>query len=119
MVFSAENANPNGDPLNGNRPRTTSDGFGEVSDVALKRKIRNRLQDAGESIFVQMDERSDDGAKSLSERFNTYLKTLSKDEQKTKDIVLEARRSPHGERGLKYVGLPVESRQGGRSPHGE
>lgn len=88
MVFSAENANPNGDPLNGNRPRTTSDGFGEVSDVALKRKIRNRLQDAGESIFVQMDERSDDGAKSLSERFNTYLKTLSKDEQKTKDIVL-------------------------------
>ena len=87
MVFSAENANPNGDPLNGNRPRTTSDGFGEVSDVALKRKIRNRLQDAGESIFVQMDERSDDGAKSLSERFNTYLKTLSKDEQKTKDIV--------------------------------
>ena len=87
VVFSAENANPNGDPLNGNRPRTTSDGFGEVSDVALKRKIRNRLQDAGESIFVQMDERSDDGAKSLSERFNTYLKTLSKDEQKTKDIV--------------------------------
>ena len=87
VVFSAENANPNGDPLNGNRPRTTSDGFGEVSDVALKRKIRNRLQDAGESILVQMDERSDDGAKSLSERFNTYLKTLSKDEQKTKDIV--------------------------------
>mgnify|MGYP000491394763 CR=1 FL=1 len=50
--------------------------------MALKRKIRNRLQDAGEFIFVQMDERSDDGAKSLSERFNTYLKTLSKDEQK-------------------------------------
>ena len=86
MVFSAENANPNGDPLNGNRPRTTSDGFGEVSDVALKRKIRNRLQDAGESIFVQMDERSDDGAKSLSERF-IPTEDLSKDEQKTKDIV--------------------------------
>lgn len=81
------NANPNGDPLNGNRPRTTSEGLGEVSDVALKRKIRNRLQDAGESVFVQSDDRSDDGAKSLSDRFNTYLKTLPKDEQKQKNVV--------------------------------
>ena len=70
-----------------NRPRTTSEGLGEVSDVALKRKIRNRLQDAGESVFVQSDDRSDDGAKSLSDRFNTYLKTLPKDEQKQKNVV--------------------------------
>ena len=55
LVFSVKNANPNGDPLNGNRPRTTSEGFGEVSDVALKRKLRNRLQDEGERIFVQME----------------------------------------------------------------
>lgn len=48
IAFEVNNANPNGDPLNGNRPRTTSEGLGEVSDVALKRKIRNRLQDAGE-----------------------------------------------------------------------
>ena len=82
VVFASNNANPNGDPLNGNRPRTTSEGLGEVSDVALKRKIRNRLQDAGETIFVQSDDRSDDGAKSLSDRFNTYLKTLPKEEQK-------------------------------------
>ena len=51
IAFEVNNANPNGDPLNGNRPRTTSEGLGEVSDVALKRKIRNRLQDAGESRF--------------------------------------------------------------------
>lgn len=79
----------NGDPLNGNRPRTTSEGLGEVSDVALKRKIRNRLQDAGETIFVQSDDRSDDGAKSLSDRFNTYLKTLPKEEQKQKNLVFQ------------------------------
>ena len=60
LVFAVSNANPNGDPLNGNRPRTTSDGFGEVSDVALKRKIRNRLQDKGETIFVQSSDRADD-----------------------------------------------------------
>lgn len=76
VVFASNNANPNGDPLNGNRPRTTSEGLGEVSDVALKRKIRNRLQDAGETIFVQSDDRSDDGAKSLSDRFNTYLRKV-------------------------------------------
>ncbi|OZG64005.1 type I-C CRISPR-associated protein Cas7/Csd2 [Bifidobacterium eulemuris] len=87
VSIAAKNANPNGDPLDGNRPRTTFEGFGEISDVALKRKIRNRLQDEGERIFVQADERSDDGAKSLSDRFNTFLKTLPKDEQKQKELV--------------------------------
>ena len=89
LVFTAKNANPNGDPLGGNRPRTTSDGLGEVSDVCLKRKIRNRLQESGYDIFVQMDENNRDGKKSLSERFNDFLATLSKDEQKVKDAVAE------------------------------
>lgn len=53
VVFSVNKANPNGDPLDGNRPRINYDGYGEVSDVCLKRKIRNRLQDLGEKIFVQ------------------------------------------------------------------
>jgi CRISPR-associated protein Csd2 len=90
LVFSVTNANPNGDPLGGNRPRTTSEGLGEVSDVALKRKIRNRLQDAGESIFVQSEERVDDGAKSLSDRMSNFIATLPKDEQKRKNSVFDA-----------------------------
>ena len=68
LVFTATNANPNGDPLDGNRPRTDFRGFGEVTDVCLKRKIRNRLQDMGESIFVQSDDRRDDGMRSLKAR---------------------------------------------------
>lgn len=68
VLVKVENANPNGDPLNGNRPRTTYAGIGEISDVCIKRKIRNRLQDMGENIFVQSAERSDDGFSSLSER---------------------------------------------------
>lgn len=68
VVFSVTKANPNGDPLNGNRPRQNYDGHGEVSDVALKRKIRNRLQDSGEPIFVQSNDRNDDQLKSLRER---------------------------------------------------
>ena len=70
VVISAKNANPNGDPLNGNRPRESYDGFGEISDVCLKRKIRNRLQDMGEKIFVRSDDRCDDGCKSLHDRAN-------------------------------------------------
>ena len=68
VLVMVKNANPNGDPLNGNRPRETYDGYGEISDVCIKRKIRNRLQDMGENIFVQSDERSDDGCKSLADR---------------------------------------------------
>lgn len=68
VIFTVNKANPNGDPLSGNQPRIDFKGFGEVSDVCIKRKIRNRLQDMGENIFVQSDERSNDGFKSLSER---------------------------------------------------
>ena len=57
LVFTVRNANPNGDPLDGNRPRTTYEGLGEISDVCLKRKIRNRWIDAGYPVFVQSDDR--------------------------------------------------------------
>lgn len=68
IIFSVNNANPNGDPLNGNRPRTNYDNKGEVTDVCLKRKIRDRLQDEGHQIFVQSDERKKDGMTSLKNR---------------------------------------------------
>lgn len=68
VLVMVTDANPNGDPLNGNRPRETYDGYGEISDVCIKRKIRNRLQDMGENIFVQSNERVNDGYKSLSDR---------------------------------------------------
>ena len=62
LVFTVRNANPNGDPLDGNRPRTTFSGHGEVSDVSLKRKVRNRWIDDGYSVFVQSDDRRAPGA---------------------------------------------------------
>lgn len=68
VLATVTKANPNGDPLNGNRPREDYDGLGEISDVCVKRKIRNRLQDMGQRIFVQSQERCDDGAKSLNDR---------------------------------------------------
>lgn len=79
LIFSVKNANPNGDPLNGNRPRTDYDGYGEISDVCLKRKLRDRLQDAGQAIFVQSDEKKTDGMTSLQNRAYSDEVGLGKD----------------------------------------
>jgi len=81
LLVSVTNANPNGDPLNGNRPRTDYSGFGEMSDVCIKRKIRNRLQDLGMRVFVQSNDRCDDEYKSLSERAsNTIIDIKTQDD---------------------------------------
>ncbi|TKJ40968.1 type I-C CRISPR-associated protein Cas7/Csd2 [candidate division TA06 bacterium B3_TA06] len=59
VLFDCENGNPNGDPDSGNAPRIDpQDMHGLVSDVALKRRIRNYVQVAkqGEekyNIFIQ------------------------------------------------------------------
>ena len=73
MTFTVENANYNGDPLAENSPRVDSNGLGEVSDVCLKRKIRNRFQDNGNAIFVQSKERTEDGCTSLEKRYQEYF----------------------------------------------
>ncbi len=93
VIFSVKNANPNGDPLNGNRPRTDYDGFGEITDVCLKRKIRDRLQSEGCSIFVQSDEKKTDDAGSLRVRAESETLGLGKDtfnpKKTTKEIAAQ------------------------------
>lgn len=69
VIVNVKHANPNGDPLNGNRPRYNYDGYGEISDVALKRKIRNRLMvDGNYLVFVQSDDSKVDNYPSLRKR---------------------------------------------------
>jgi len=79
LVLRVKNANPNGDPLNGNRPRTDYGGFGEITDVCIKRKLRDRLQEAGQPIFVQSDDRKTDDETSLRNRAESSLNGLGKD----------------------------------------
>lgn len=78
LVIRIKNANPNGDPLNGNRPRTDYEGLGEITDVCLKRKLRDRLQEAGHAIFVQSDDRKIDGEPSLRARAESDTNGLGK-----------------------------------------
>jgi CRISPR-associated protein Csd2 len=93
VIVTVNHANPNGDPLNGNRPRTTYEGFGEISDVAIKRKIRNRLQDMGKKIFVQSDDNHAEGDEygSLRERADATLKGFdTNDKKKYQKVACEA-----------------------------
>lgn len=59
MFYDVENGNPNGDPDAGNMPRIDPEtGFGIVTDVCLKRKIRNYVElvksdQAGYRIYVK------------------------------------------------------------------
>lgn len=93
VVFTVKKANPNGDPLNGNRPRVDYEGLGEVSDVCLKRKLRNRLQDMGENIFVQSDDnrKKGDTFRSLKDRFdnNAEIKKVTGDREKQVNIACQ------------------------------
>jgi len=75
VVLRVKHANPNGDPLNGNRPRIDYNGYGEITDVCIKRKLRDRLIESGHNIFVQSDDRKTDDAKSLRDRAEKALGT--------------------------------------------
>lgn len=84
LVISVKNANPNGDPLNGNRPRVNYSERGEISDVCIKRKIRNRLIQEGKNVFVQMNENKVDEYDSLSKRFEAAMVKIGKKTEKEK-----------------------------------
>ena len=89
MLFDVENGNPNGDPDAGNAPRVDSEtGYGYVTDVCLKRKIRNYVElckegEPGFQILIKPD-------KSLNVKFTAAyeaegLKTKQKG-KKAEDV---------------------------------
>ena len=61
VLFDVENGNPNGDPDAGNMPRIDPEsGLGLVTDVCLKRKIRNYVEmvkegEPGYQIYIRED----------------------------------------------------------------
>ncbi len=94
VTIEVREANANGDPLSGNMPRTNANNQGIISDVAIKRKIRNRMQDMGHSIFVQANDRIEDGLNSLEKRFKAQFSGKELDEEineKANQIWLDVR----------------------------
>lgn len=61
MLFDVENGNPNGDPDAGNSPRVDAEtNYGYITDVCLKRKIRNFVElykegEEGYNILIKPD----------------------------------------------------------------
>lgn len=54
LLFDVQDGNPNGDPDAGNLPRIDAEtGMGLVTDVCLKRKVRNYAQLSGQDIFIK------------------------------------------------------------------
>ena len=65
-----------------------------MSDVSIKRKIRNRMQDMGQPIFVQAGDRVEDEFKSLEKRFSNQFTSKDKDtdiEVKANEMWLDVR----------------------------
>lgn len=94
VTVEVKEANANGDPLSGNMPRTDAKGYGLMSDVSIKRKIRNRMQDMGHPIFVQAGDRIKDEFRSLEKRFSNHFTGKTPDseiEEKANQIWLDVR----------------------------
>lgn len=85
VLFDVENGNPNGDPDAGNMPRIDPEsGYGLVTDVCLKRKIRNYVEiakEAQEGYDIYIKENIP-----LNRSDNLAYENLGIDEKKTKDL---------------------------------
>lgn len=85
ILFDVENGNPNGEPDAGNMPRIDPEtGYGIVTDVCLKRKIRNCVETMcedkeGYKIYIK------DGVP-LNESDNTAYIAFGTDEKKIKEL---------------------------------
>lgn len=85
VLFDVENGNPNGDPDAGNLPRIDPEsGYGIVTDVCLKRKIRNYVEtlkedEPGYKIYIREDV-------PLNRSDNTAYIELKTDEKGIKEL---------------------------------
>lgn len=92
IIFDVENGNPNGDPDAGNMPRVDPEtGYGIVTDVCLKRKIRNYVEvvkenEPGYGIYIKSGvplNKSDKKAFEYLGTNETEIKKLKKDKPET------------------------------------
>lgn len=85
VLFDVENGNPNGDPDAGNMPRIDPEsGYGLVTDVCLKRKIRNYVEmvkedEEGYQIYIKENV-------PLNRSDNQAFEYLGINEKKAKDL---------------------------------
>lgn len=74
FLYDVKDANPNGDPVDENKPRIDEEtGANIVTDVRLKRTIRDYLYDyKGQEIFIREIRKEDGSLKTKEERLNDF-----------------------------------------------
>jgi len=84
FVYQVKDANPNGDPLESNVPRTDPEtGVATVTDVRIKRWIRDYWHDRkGLAIWIIEDKKEDNTLKQAFERFEDLMKQAGKEARK-------------------------------------
>ncbi|MGC8588556.1 MAG: type I-B CRISPR-associated protein Cas7/Csh2 [Hydrogenobaculum sp.] len=89
FVYDVSWANPNGDPLDENKPRIDEEtGINYVTDVRLKRTIRDQLLDMGYEVFIREERKENGKLSSKEDIFSTYENDYAKVLERCIDIRL-------------------------------
>ena len=96
FLYSVRESNPNGDPDDENRPRTDDEGYALVSDVRIKRTIRDYWLSNGEKVLVRREYDAEGGIYDMDQLINEALKDQNKIDrniimEKIPQICLDAR----------------------------
>ena len=80
FLYDVTDANPNGDPIEENRPRIDEEtGVNIVTDVRLKRTIRDYLRDfKGQNIFIQAEKVIEEGTELIKARGAKLIEEIEK-----------------------------------------
>ena len=103
LLFDVANGNPNGDPDAGNMPRLDPEtNQGLVSDVCLKRKVRNYVElasngEAGRAIYVR------EGAILNDQHRRAYVALREGDEKAAKDAKLNPKNDDEAEKLRRWM----------------
>lgn len=91
VIFEVENGNPNGDPDAGNMPRIDAEtGYGIVTDVCIKRKIRNYVETVKDGVKGYRIYIKENVPLNLSDKeAYEYVGVDEKDAQKSKGLIDE------------------------------
>lgn len=89
FIYDVSWANPNGDPMDENKPRIDEEtGINYVTDVRLKRTIRDQLTEMGYEVFIKEERTEDGNLKTKEDIFAKYENDYNKVLERCIDIRL-------------------------------
>ncbi|MEM0220082.1 MAG: type I-B CRISPR-associated protein Cas7/Csh2 [Thermoproteota archaeon] len=105
FLYDAKLINPNGDPLDDNKPRMLDDGTEIVTDVRLKRTIRD---------FIERNREKDEFLKKRNAKVWLLDERTEEGEQKTKETQLEERADYENYTDIKLFGATILPKNEGK-----